>query len=80
MVKIEMAGGLARKLPFEVNIWRAQNNYYSMLHHVLPEFVDRHRGGDAEAQEWISHFLAVGRNLSVSPGRLELAQVRKAVG
>src|SRR5215472_3712816 len=66
MVKIEMAAGLAKSLPFEVNIWRAQNNYYSMLHNVLPQFVDRHRTGDAEAQEWISHFLALGRNLSVS--------------
>ena len=80
MVKIEMAAGLAKKLPFEVNIWKAQNNYYSMLHHVLPQFVERHRAGDAEAQEWMSHFIALGRNLSVSLARLELAQVRKAAG
>jgi alpha-amylase/alpha-mannosidase (GH57 family) len=78
MVNIEMAAGLAKSLPFEVNIWRAQNNYYTMLHNVLPQLVDRHRAGDAEAQEWISHFLALGRNLSVSLRRLELAQVRKA--
>jgi hypothetical protein len=78
MVKIEMAAGLAKSLPFEVNIWRAQNNYYSMLHNVLPQFVDRHRTGDAEAQEWMSHFLALGRNLSVSLRRLELAQARNA--
>jgi hypothetical protein len=31
MVKIEMAAGLAKSLSFEVNIWPAQNNYYSML-------------------------------------------------
>src|SRR5262249_55302373 len=32
IVKIETAAGLAKRLPFEVNIWKAQNNYYSMLH------------------------------------------------
>jgi hypothetical protein len=80
MVKMEMAAGLAKSLPFEVNIWRAQNNYYSMLHNVLPQFADRHRAGDAEAQEWMSHFLALGQNLSVSLRRLDLALVRKAAG
>jgi hypothetical protein len=80
MVKIEMAAGLARRLPFEVNIWKAQNNYYSMLHNIAPQFVDRHHAGDTEAQEWMSHFTGLGRNLSVSLRRLDRAQVRKAAG
>jgi alpha-amylase/alpha-mannosidase (GH57 family) len=80
MMKLEMAAGLARRLPFEVNIWKAQNNYYSMLHNIYPQFVDRHRAGDTEAQDWMSHFLGLGRNLSVSLRRTELVQVRKAAG
>src|SRR4030095_5478482 len=28
MMKVETAAGLAKSLPFEVNIWRAQNNFY----------------------------------------------------
>src|SRR5262249_42605077 len=32
--KLEAAAGLARRLPFEVNIWRTQNNYYQMLQKI----------------------------------------------
>jgi hypothetical protein len=80
MLKLETAAGLAKRLPFDVNIWKAQNNYYSMLHDISPEFVDRHHASDTEAQEWMSHFVALGRNLSVSLKRLELVQARKAAG
>jgi hypothetical protein len=77
MMKLETAAGLAKSLPFEVNIWRAQNNFYSMLQH-LPEYTDRANRGDSEAQQWINHFLALGSNLSVSVRRLEQTQVQKA--
>jgi alpha-amylase/alpha-mannosidase (GH57 family) len=78
MVKLEMAAGLANRLPFEVNIWKAQNNYYSILDNISPHFVDRPHARDAEVQEWMRHFIALGRNLSVSLRRLEQVQVRKA--
>src|SRR5499426_2982858 len=77
MMKLETAAGLAKSLPFEVNIWRAQNNFYSMLQH-LPEYADRVNRGDSEAQQWINHFLALGSNLSVSVHRFEQTQVQKA--
>jgi hypothetical protein len=72
MVKIEMAAGLAKSLSFEVNIWPAQNNYYSMLHNVLPQFVDRHSCGDAEAQEWMRRLPSPRVRILVSLRRLEL--------
>ena len=77
MIKLETAAGLAKSLPFEVNIWRAQNNFYSMLQH-LTEYTDRANRGDSEAQQWINHLLALGSNLSVSVRRFEQTQVQKA--
>src|SRR5262249_27402994 len=62
MIRLELVAGLAKDLPFEVNIWKAQNNYYVMLQRVLPDFVERARLGDAEAQEWVTHFLNLGAN------------------
>ena len=65
MKKLEAATGLARSLPFEVNIWRAQNNYYQILQNAYPNWVAKATGGDAAAREWVEHFAALGRNLSV---------------
>jgi hypothetical protein len=78
MMRLETAAGLAKNLPFEVNIWRAQNNYYVMLQRLLPEFSNRARAGDAQAQLWVNHFLGLGRNLSMSPPQYERAQAQKA--
>jgi dimeric dUTPase (all-alpha-NTP-PPase superfamily) len=62
-----------------VNVWKAQNNYYAMLQQVFPQFVEkaveRH---DPTAQEWVSHFVALGRNLSVHVEEPEKAQFEKA--
>jgi hypothetical protein len=78
MIRLESAAGLARSLPFEVNIWKAQNNYYLMLQRVLPEFLERARLGEAVGQEWVTHFLSLGSNLSVSARQSERAQAQKA--
>jgi len=77
MMRLETAAGLAKDLPFEVSIWRAQNNYYLMLQRLLPEFSDRARAGDAQAQLWLNHFLGLGSNLSLSTRRYERAQAQK---
>jgi alpha-amylase/alpha-mannosidase (GH57 family) len=78
MARLETAAGLAKNLPFEVNIWKAQNNYYTMLQRLLPEFLERAALGNASAQEWVTHFLNLGSNLSVSTLRIERAQAQKA--
>jgi hypothetical protein len=75
MKKLEAAAGLARNLPFDVNIWRAQNNYYQMLQNACPAQVEKAAQGDAAAREWVEHFVVLGRNLSVkveTPGMAEL--------
>jgi alpha-amylase/alpha-mannosidase (GH57 family) len=57
--KFEATAEMARALPFEVSVWRAQNNYYAMLQRLLPE-KRRH-----SAREWVDHFVALGRHLSM---------------
>jgi alpha-amylase/alpha-mannosidase (GH57 family) len=78
MVRLEGAAGLAKILPFDVNIWRAQNNYYAMMQRLLRRYINRARFGDAQAQQWVNHFLALGRNLSVSTQQFEQVRVQKA--
>ena len=65
MKKLEMAADLARNLPFEVNVWRSQNNYYQMLQKVYPDRLEKALADNPEAAEWIEHFVALGKNLSV---------------
>jgi hypothetical protein len=56
---------LARSLPFEVNLWKAQNIYWSMLHATYPEFEARARRGDEAAKEWVAKFTSLGEHLSI---------------
>jgi alpha-amylase/alpha-mannosidase (GH57 family) len=65
MKKLEAASGLAQSLPFQVNVWRAQNNYYQMLQKIYPERLDKAMQGDHAAAEWVQLFAALGLNLSV---------------
>jgi alpha-amylase/alpha-mannosidase (GH57 family) len=73
---LEAAAVLAKNLPFEVNVWSAQNVYYQMLQSVYPDYVKRASAGDASAAEWVGHFVALGENLSmkVERPRLEALQ------
>ena len=64
--RLEASAGLARSLPFEVNIWRTQNIYYQMLQKIYPERRERAIQGDSTpAREWVEHFVALGQNLAV---------------
>jgi hypothetical protein len=67
--KLEGLAGLARRLPFEVNVWRSQDNYYHLLQTVFPEYVAKARSGDTDAIEWVNHFVTLGQNLSVKVDR-----------
>jgi alpha-amylase/alpha-mannosidase (GH57 family) len=65
LLKFETAARLAKELPFEVNVWRAQNNFYVMMQRILPDKESRAMSGDGTAQTWVDHFLQLGRNLSM---------------
>jgi alpha-amylase/alpha-mannosidase (GH57 family) len=59
MERLEGAAGLAKSLPFEVGIRRAQNIYYQLLQRTFPEYVEK---GD---EAWVTHFVGLGNNLAV---------------
>jgi alpha-amylase/alpha-mannosidase (GH57 family) len=56
---------LARFMPFEVELWKVQNIFYSLLHSTHRALSDRADRGEAEAQRWVEVFLALGSELSV---------------
>ena len=64
--KLDAVVGLAASLPFEVNLWKAQNIYYEMLRSVYPDFRERAEAGDAEARAWEETFLPLGEKLAVA--------------
>jgi alpha-amylase/alpha-mannosidase (GH57 family) len=77
--RMEQAASLAQELPFEVNVWKAQNNYYELLQRVFPEFSERATQDDPAAREWLSHFVALGRNLHVRVEEPVLEEVLETV-
>ncbi len=57
--------GLARSLPFEVDLWKVQNLYYDMLRIIYPEFQKKAQQGDKAARKWVAEFTSLGEQLSV---------------
>ena len=76
--KLETAAGVAQNLPFEVNVWRTQNNYYEMLQKVLPEQVKKAGHGDTTARQWVEHFVGLGRNLAMKVDQPAMPELQKA--
>jgi alpha-amylase/alpha-mannosidase (GH57 family) len=62
---LEGAVALTKKVPFDVDVWSAQNNYYEMLQKVFPEQLEKSITGDASAKEWVEHFAALGKDLAI---------------
>ena len=73
--KFETAAEMARKLPFEVSVWRPQNNYYALLQRVFPDMLERARSGNEDARQWVEHFALLGGHLAV---RVEVPKNLKA--
>jgi alpha-amylase/alpha-mannosidase (GH57 family) len=64
--RLEAAVILARKLPFQVNLWEAQNYYFEVLSTVqswLNGSPDQPAGGQPPA--WIERFRSLGENLGI---------------
>ncbi len=59
------AVSMAGNMPFPVNLWKVQNQYWEMLHTVLSEYQEKARAGDAGAAEWVECFGALGEALSI---------------
>ena len=57
---------LVKSLPFEVDLWAAQNGFYDLMEKVLPEIRARAHANDAKARRWLQLFRVVGDQLLVS--------------
>lgn len=63
--RLDQIVNLARSLPFEVDLWKAQNTCYSMLLSIYPSLQRRAEEGDKNAAAWVTYFTALGEKLSV---------------
>ncbi|WP_027366147.1 DUF3536 domain-containing protein [Desulfotruncus alcoholivorax] len=64
---LDMLTGLARSLPFEVDLWKVQNVYYGLLQTVYPVQAKK-PPEDNDAGEWLKHFSTLGDRLKVYQG------------
>jgi hypothetical protein len=52
-------------LPFAVHLWKVQNIYYEMLHSDYTWQRWQSKQGQGGACNWVEHFEALGKKLSV---------------
>jgi alpha-amylase/alpha-mannosidase (GH57 family) len=55
--------GIARSIPPELNLWKAQNTYHQMFLQVRPAYQQRAQLDDPIAQDWIRLFAVLGDHL-----------------
>jgi alpha-amylase/alpha-mannosidase (GH57 family) len=62
---LDQAVDLVRMLPFEVNLWKAQNAFYGILQSLYPRFQSEAALGDEFSRNWLEQFRRLGEKLSV---------------
>jgi alpha-amylase/alpha-mannosidase (GH57 family) len=62
---LDQAVELVRMLPFEVNLWKAQNAFYGILQSLYPRFLREAAQGDEFSRDWLEQFRRLGKKLSV---------------
>jgi hypothetical protein len=63
--KLETAVNLIGELPFQVNLWKIQNDYYEILQSVYTEYKGKAEHGDEGSREWIKYFKELGEKLYI---------------
>jgi Domain of unknown function (DUF3536) len=63
--RLDTAAGLARGLPFEVNLWKVQNICYELLQTVYRDFRERADHSDENARAWTDLFSSLAEKLSL---------------
>jgi alpha-amylase/alpha-mannosidase (GH57 family) len=63
--QLEAAVTLETELPFAVHLWKVQNIYYEMLHSDYTWQRWQSKQGQGGACNWVEHFEALGKKLSV---------------
>jgi alpha-amylase/alpha-mannosidase (GH57 family) len=67
LARLAQAVRLARSLPFELDLWHAQNVYHQVRAQTQPEVRERAAEGDEGAGRWLHHFAALGELLGFQP-------------
>jgi alpha-amylase/alpha-mannosidase (GH57 family) len=68
MGRAEAAIALLDSLPFQVNLWKAQNILYEMLQGAYGEFRRKAEQGNKKPVAWLKRFRGLGNKLSVRVG------------
>ena len=63
--QLSEAVALAQRLPFDIHYWKAQNEYYGLLRHILPGVRARAASDDEDARAWVERFVELGERLRV---------------
>ncbi len=63
LLRLEAVAGLVHAVPFEVNLWKPQNIYYTMLSTACAQIREQAAQGQENAKNWLQHFLALGEQL-----------------
>ena len=56
---------ILRRLPFNLDLWDAQNTYYEICHSRCPAARTADRQGDRSAAEWLEQFRRLGDHLRI---------------
>ncbi len=62
---LDQAVDLVGILPFEVNLWKAQNIFYGILQTLYPRVQSEAALGDEFARNWVEQFRGLGEKLSI---------------
>lgn len=66
--QLDTAVGLARSMPFAVDLWKVQNIYYGLIQSTYQDINKKAEGGDSEAKMWVKQFEALGDKLRIRRG------------
>lgn len=61
-----VAAEMAKVLPFDVSLWRSQNDFYSLLSAAYPEQKAAAQQGDEIAKRWLAAFARCADDLNIS--------------
>ncbi len=63
--QLDDLAALTLELPCVVDIWHPQNVYFELLKTLWPELLQQYQGGEANSEEWLDVFVALGDKLRV---------------
>ncbi len=66
LATLEEFVNLTKTLPFAVNLWRVQNEYFTLSHTALPKFTANLSPGERSSDPWFVLFRSLGDTLAIA--------------